>query len=179
MNNQEEREDFYILPEIPFKDEEVIENLSKIRNANAVKIDIDKCNFPSYHNLFVYLTNCGVKIGSINIRELENEKICELVKEYVKYDKILTFLNLNEIVASVIYTGKREFIQNDKFAEVEDIHDYIASERNMLSEADQQFMTVSLKVDEETQMRYVTEVKQALRRAYALKISYSSRKVDN
>lgn len=118
MNNQEEREDFYILPEIPFKDEEVIENLSKIRNANAVKIDIDKCNFPSYHNLFVYLTNCGVKIGSINIRELENEKICELVKEYVKYDKILTFLNLNEIVASVIYTGKREFIQNDKFAEV-------------------------------------------------------------
>ena len=68
---------------------------------------------------------------------------------------------------------------NDKFAEVEDIHDYIASERNMLSEADQQFMTVSLKVDEETQMRYVTEVKQALRRAYALKISYSARKGDN
>ena len=68
---------------------------------------------------------------------------------------------------------------NDKFEEVEDIHDYIASERNMLSEQDQQYMTVSLKVDEETQMRYVTEVKQALRRAYALKISYSSRKGEN
>ena len=76
--------------------------------------------------------------------------------------------------------GTGTFMQlNDKFAEVEDIHDYIASERNMLSEADQQFMTVSLKVDEATQMRYVTEVKQALRRAYALKISYSSRKGDN
>ncbi len=49
----------------------------------------------------------------------------------------------------------------------------------MLSEADQAFMTVSLKVDEETQMRYVTEVKQALRKAYALKISYSARKADN
>ena len=49
----------------------------------------------------------------------------------------------------------------------------------MLNEADQQFMTVSLKVDEDTQMRYVTEVKQALRRAYALKISYSARKGDN
>ena len=76
--------------------------------------------------------------------------------------------------------GTGTFMQlNDKFAEVEDIHDYIASERNMLNEADQQFMTVSIKADEETQMRYVTEVKQALRRAYALKISYSSRKDDN
>ena len=76
--------------------------------------------------------------------------------------------------------GSGTFMQlNDKFAEVEDIHDYIASERNMLSEADQAFMTVSLKVDEETQMRYVTEVKQALRKAYALKISYSARKADN
>ncbi len=76
--------------------------------------------------------------------------------------------------------GSGTFMQlNDKFAEVEDIHDYIASERNMLSEADQAFMTVSLKVDEDTQMRYVTEVKQALRKAYALKISYSARKADN
>ena len=76
--------------------------------------------------------------------------------------------------------GSGTFMQlNDKFAEVKDIHDYIASERNMLSEADQAYMTVSLKVDEDTQMRYVTEVKQALRKAYALKISYSARKADN
>ena len=118
MESQKQREDFYILPEIPFKDEDIISNISNIKAANAVKLDIEKCHFPLYHNMFTYLSNCGVKIGSINIRELENEKICELVKEYVKYDRILTFLNLNEIVASVIYTGKREFIQNNKFAEV-------------------------------------------------------------
>ena len=76
--------------------------------------------------------------------------------------------------------GSGTFMQlNDKFAEVTDIHDYIAQERNMLNESDQQFMTVSLKVDEATQMRYVTEVKQALRKAYALKISYSARRADN
>ena len=91
---------------------------------------------------------------------------------------LITYIYMGQPVDSKFGTGT--FMQlNDKFAEVEDIHDYIASERNMLTEADQQFMTVSIKADEATQMRYVTEVKQALRRAYALKISYSARKEDN
>ena len=91
---------------------------------------------------------------------------------------LVTYIYMGQPMDPKFGTGT--FMQlNDKFAEVEDIHDYIASERNMLNESDQQFMTVSIKADEETQMRYVTEVKQALRRAYALKISYSSRKADN
>ena len=91
---------------------------------------------------------------------------------------LVTYINMGQPLDPKFGTGT--FMQlNDKFAEVEDIHDYIASERNMLNEADQQLMTVSIKADEDTQMRYVTEVKQALRRAYALKISYSARKGDN
>ena len=35
-------------------------------------------------------------------------------------------------------------------------------------------MTVSLKIDQETKMGIVTEVKEALRQAYALKINYSA-----
>ena len=91
---------------------------------------------------------------------------------------LVTYIYMGQPVEAKYGTGT--FMQlNDKFAEVEDIHDYIAQERNMLSEQDQQFMTVSLKVDNSTQMRYVTEVKQSLRKAYALKISYSARKEDN
>ena len=41
-------------------------------------------------------------------------------------------------------------------------------------EEDKPFMTVSLKVDAKTKMGIVTEVKQALRQAYALKINYSA-----
>ena len=43
-----------------------------------------------------------------------------------------------------------------------------------MSEADQPFMTVSLKIDKDTKMGIVTEVKQALRKAYALNINYSA-----
>ena len=67
---------------------------------------------------------------------------------------------------------------NDQFKEVRDIQDFIAQERDAMNEADQAKMSVSLKIDENTKMGVVNDVKQALRRAQALKINYSSVKVD-
>ncbi|MDR2039049.1 MAG: biopolymer transporter ExbD [Bacteroidales bacterium] len=61
---------------------------------------------------------------------------------------------------------------NDKFAGVDDIQDFIASERAQRSENDQKLMTTALRVDEKVKMGLVTDVKQALRRVGALKISY-------
>lgn len=43
-----------------------------------------------------------------------------------------------------------------------------------MSEADAQYMTTILKIDGDTKMGIVTEVKQKLREANALKIFYSS-----
>ena len=63
---------------------------------------------------------------------------------------------------------------NDAFSEVADIQDYIIGERASMSESDQPLMTVSLKVDQDTKMGIVTDIKEALRKAYALKINYSA-----
>ena len=65
---------------------------------------------------------------------------------------------------------------NDAFAEVAEIQDYVIGERASMKEEDQPQMTVSLKVDRETKMGIVTDIKEALRRAYALKINYSAAK---
>ncbi len=67
---------------------------------------------------------------------------------------------------------------NDQFKTVRDIQDFIAQERDQLNEADRNKLTVSLKIDENTKMGIVTDVKQALRRANALKINYSSVKAE-
>ena len=64
---------------------------------------------------------------------------------------------------------------NDQIAAVDEIPDYIAQETSSMKEEDQPFMTVSIKADKETKMGVITDVKQALREAYALKISYSAR----
>jgi hypothetical protein len=50
---------------------------------------------------------------------------------------------------------------------------FIASEREARDEAEIPYMTTSLKVDE-VRMGIVDDVKQALRRANALKINYST-----
>ncbi|MDL2247880.1 biopolymer transporter ExbD [Bacteroides sp. OttesenSCG-928-J23] len=71
--------------------------------------------------------------------------------------------------------GSESRIQlNDRFAEVAEIQDYIFQERESMSEEDAAQMTVSLKVDQETKMGIVTDIKQALRLSYALKINYSA-----
>jgi len=67
---------------------------------------------------------------------------------------------------------------NDSFKSVDDIRDFIAAERESLSEADRTFMTTSLKIDEDTRMGIVTDVKQELRRCSALKIMYAARKTE-
>ena len=65
---------------------------------------------------------------------------------------------------------------NDSYKTTKDILDFIAAERDQLSEAERAQMTVCLKIDEKTKMGIVTDVKQELRRANALKISYAASK---
>lgn len=65
---------------------------------------------------------------------------------------------------------------NDAFASLQNISEFTAAERDKLSEKDRPEMTVSLKVDKATLMGTVTDIKQELRRANALSISYSAKK---
>ncbi|MEG1606599.1 MAG: biopolymer transporter ExbD [Mucinivorans sp.] len=67
---------------------------------------------------------------------------------------------------------------NDNYATVSQVGEFIAAERDKLKEADRPDMTTVLKVNNTTKMGMVTELKQALRRASALRISYSAQKVE-
>jgi biopolymer transport protein ExbD len=65
---------------------------------------------------------------------------------------------------------------NDQFATMDDIQDFIATEREARDEADRKLMTTSIKADRDTRMGIVTDIKQELRKSGAFKINYSSRK---
>ena len=65
---------------------------------------------------------------------------------------------------------------NDSFKTTNDIRDFIAAERDAMSETDRQLMQVDIKADEDVRMGIVTDVKQELRRCSALKIMYAARK---
>ena len=67
---------------------------------------------------------------------------------------------------------------NDAFKGLEDIALFVEMEKDTRDEAERNKITWSLKVDVNTKMGIVTEVKQELRKVSALKLNYSANKVD-
>lgn len=73
--------------------------------------------------------------------------------------------------------GEADRIQlNDAFAEVNQVRDFISLKVEKIAEYKRKKHIVSMKVDENSKMGIVTDVKQELRKANALKINYSTRK---
>jgi len=73
--------------------------------------------------------------------------------------------------------GKASRIQlNDQFADVSEVQNFVIAEREAKEEFERPMMVTSLKIDENTKMGIVNDVKQELRKAAALNINYSSRK---
>ncbi|HJN06235.1 MAG TPA: biopolymer transporter ExbD [Bacteroidales bacterium] len=98
--------------------------------------------------------------------------------EIQKLDKksLVSYIYIGPPVKSKLYGTNSRIQLNDTFANIGDIQEFVAKEREDRDEADRKFITTSLKVDGLTKMGIVTDVKQELRKAGALKINYSTRK---
>ncbi len=72
------------------------------------------------------------------------------------------------------YGAETRIQLDDAFADKSEIEDYIVNERSAMNEQDQGKMTVSIKADKATRMGVIADIKQELRRAYALKINYAA-----
>ena len=90
---------------------------------------------------------------------------------------LVSYIYIGEPTDKALYGTKARIQLNDSYATVGDIPEFVTKERQARNEADRNLMTFSLKVDKNTKMGIVTDVKQQLRMANALKINYSTRKV--
>lgn len=61
---------------------------------------------------------------------------------------------------------------NDRYAEPSEVMDFVLQERQSMS--DQSDQVISIKADQKTQMGYITDIKEVLRKSWALKINYSA-----
>jgi biopolymer transport protein ExbD len=87
--------------------------------------------------------------------------------------------------ASVIYIyigrpvsasdGEEFCIQlNNRIATIADIKQFIATEREQMSDEERARMTVSIRADRDVPMGIIADVKQMLQQSFALRISYSA-----
>ena len=76
--------------------------------------------------------------------------------------------------------GDEERVQiNDRYVTVDEIPTAIAEARDKMSSEDRMHMIVSIHADKGTDMGLVSDVKQALRQAGALRINYSATQEGN
>jgi len=116
------------------------------------------------------------------LRETENKVMVNIpeaseVTKLVRKD-LNSYINIGTPIRSLqAQYGTEARIQlNDSFRTTAEIRDFVAAERDSKSEADRQFMTISIRADQDVRMGIVTDVKQELRRCSALRIMYSARK---
>lgn len=116
------------------------------------------------------------------LRETEN-KVMVNVPEASEVSKLVrkdlnSYINIGPPIKALQgqYGTEARIQLNDSFRTTAEIRDFVAAERDSKSEADRQFMTISIRADQDVRMGIVTDVKQELRRCSALKIMYSARK---
>lgn len=116
------------------------------------------------------------------LRETENKVMVNIpqaseVTKLVRKD-LNSYINIGTPIKSLQsqYGTEARIQLNDSFRTTAEIRDFVAAERDSKSEADRQFMTISIKADQDVRMGIVTDVKQELRRCSALRIMYSARK---
>lgn len=107
----------------------------------------------------------NVKPNATEIKKLERKSLVTYI--YVGKPK----------KAYVPLVGSEPRIQlNDAFARVNEIQQFVVTERENINEAERPLMTVSIKADEDVKMGLITDIKQELRKANSLKLNYSTRK---
>jgi len=90
---------------------------------------------------------------------------------------LVSFIYVGSPVKGNLYGTESRIQLNDQFATIDDIQEFVATERDARDEADRKFLTTSIKADKLTRMGVITDIKQELRKCGAFKINYSSRKI--
>ena len=125
--------------------------------------------------LFFFMMVTSMREVSLKV-QFRSPQATELQK--LEKKSLVTFIYVGKPNSDELRTkmGNETRIQlNDQIAEITEVGNYIKQEKASMKEEDQPFMTTSLKIDYETNMGLVTDLKQELRNAYALKIVYSAK----
>lgn len=122
--------------------------------------------------LFFFMVTTVMREVDLKLK-MEQPEATEIDK--LENKSLVDYIYIGAPINTDLYGTVPKIQLEDDFATVDEIQGYILEKRAARSEAEQGLVTVSLKVDEETKMGVVTEVKQALRKVQALKINYSTR----
>jgi len=120
---------------------------------------------------FMVITTMRESTLFVKIKSPQATEVQKLEKK-----SLVSFIYVGPPTKPQIYGTEPRIQLNDQFANVSDIREFIEKEKAARNEVDRPLLTTSLKVDGETKMGIITDIKQELRQVSAFKINYSTRK---
>ena len=140
---------------------------------SKAKAEISTASLPDiiFMLLFFFMVTTVMKDATlkVKIRPPEATEIQKLEKK-----SLVSYVYIGPPLQAQYGTEPRIQL-NDAFAEVSEIQPFIVAEREKLDEKLVPFMTTSLRVDRDTKMGLISDIKQELRKINALKVNYSTR----
>ncbi len=123
--------------------------------------------------LFFFMTVTTMKDSSLLVQNtLPN---ASEIKKLEKKDRIIyIFVGKPTQEYQSVYGTEPKIQLNDKFANVNEVGDYILAERAKKPQELQNVLTTALKVDKEANMGLISDIKQELRKVNALKVNYTT-----
>lgn len=121
--------------------------------------------------LFFFMVSTVMREVDLKV-EINQPEASEIEK--LKQKALVNYVYIGEPIEKERYGTAPRIQLNDAFATPKDIGPYIETRKTEVDEAEVPLLTTSLKVDRDVKMGIVTDVKQELREAQSLKISYST-----
>lgn len=150
---------------------------AKKKAGGAMKVNTSALPDIIFMLLFFFMVSTTMRETEtkVDVREVKATEI-----EKIERKDLVTYMYIGKPKASLqsAYGGESRVQLNDDIADIGKIQMFITGEREKMKEADRAKMTVNMKIDQDTKMGLVTDVKQALRKAQALLIMYSAQKRD-
>ena len=125
--------------------------------------------------LFFFMVTTVMRETSLKVAHVMPE-----AKEIAKLERksLVAYIHIGPPLKPLqaIYGTEPRIQLDDAFASASDIPTFVESVKSQTNEAEVPLLTYSLKVDSDTKMGVVVDVKQELRKVNALKINYSTRR---
>ncbi len=145
---------------------------SKKSNANPT---ISTASLPDiiFILLFFFMVTTRMRDTSIMV---EQKLPAATQLQEIEQKSLVSYIYVGKPKETNKYGGEPRVQVNDVFIATSAIPQFVEQEKAKLPEAEREMIWMSMKVDKETKMGILTDVKLQLREANALKLNYSSNK---
>ncbi len=149
--------------------------MSKFKKSSKASQDIPTAALPDiiFMLLFFFMVTTVLRET-----ELLVEQKLPVATQLKKIEKksLVSYIYIGKPKAALGLGSEARVQVNDNFIGINEIVQFVLTEKDKLDEVERDQITISMKVDKETKMGVVTDVQQELKEANALKVLYNAPK---